>query len=116
MRRLLAKSARIDPSIFAGKTSTERTAAAVVWAITRGNNTRSFNDGTKFTATALLARLGVKSSVAQRGEPFLRAVGAGAPHDYAQGVLSLKSARFLTSMRRRQIVAARDRAQENAAR
>jgi hypothetical protein len=106
MRRFLSRAAVGDPAAFRRKASPARGAAAVAWVICRANDTV----GAYWSGLAvqdLLAWFGVKGSVSQRAEPFLRANGVD-PHGLF-GSMELGAPDLLTSKRRREIVAQRDR-------
>ncbi|KRF17009.1 hypothetical protein ASG90_06645 [Nocardioides sp. Soil797] len=76
MRRFLARASVNDPTIFRRKGAPERAAAAVAWAVARANGSLSVYG---LQTQELLAWFGVKGSVSQRAEPFLRANGVD-PH------------------------------------
>lgn len=101
MRRLLRRIALGDPGIFRRRASLQRGAAAVAWLAYRAND-----DGSLQTQD-LLAAFDVTGSVSQRAEPMLRAIGIN-PHT-RYGAHYLGAADLLTSSRRAQLIAARDR-------
>ena len=105
MRRFLSRAAVGDPAAFRRKASPARGAAAVAWVICRANDTV----GAYWSGLAvqdLLAWFGVKGSVSQRAEPFLRANGVD-PHNLF-GSMELGAPDLLTSKRRREIITQRD--------
>lgn len=106
MRRFLSRAAAADPAIFRRKASLVRGAAAVAWVICRANNTvGAYWSG--LSVQELLAWFGVKGSVSQRAEPFLRANGVD-PHRL-YGSMDVETADLLTSKRRARIITSRDR-------
>ena len=106
MRRFLSRAAVADPAVFRRKASPTRGAAAVAWVICRANNTVGAS-WSGLSVQELLAWFGVKGSVAQRAEPLLRANGVD-PHRLF-GTMELGAPDLLTSERRREIIAQRDR-------
>ncbi len=102
-RRLLAAVAEGDPSIFRRRGRPETAAAAIVWLVAKAN--RRVGYGGDLAAKDLLGWFGV-GSVSQRSEPMLAAIGVN-PYDRAE--LELESPRYLTSARRRRLIADRDR-------
>lgn len=106
MRRFLSRAAAGDPAAFRRKASPIRCAAAVAWVICRANDIAgAYWSG--LTVHDLLAWFGVKGSMSQRAEPLLRANGVD-PHSLF-GSMDLGAPDLLTSTRRRQIIAQRDR-------
>ncbi|MBA2489470.1 MAG: hypothetical protein H0V36_09175, partial [Chloroflexi bacterium] len=106
MRRFLSRAAVADPAIFRRKASPVRAAAAVAWVVCRANDTvGAYWSG--LSVQDLLAWFGVKGSVAQRAEPFLRANGVD-PHRL-YGTMDLETSDLLTSKRRASIIKSRDR-------
>ena len=106
MRRFLSRAAVGDPAAFRRKASPVRGAAAVAWVICRANDTvGAYSSG--LTVQELLAWFGVKGSVSQRAEPLLRANGVD-PHRL-YGSMDLGAPDLLTSKRRADIIATRDR-------
>ncbi|MDQ3484483.1 MAG: hypothetical protein M3445_03600 [Actinomycetota bacterium] len=106
MRRFLSRAAAADPAAFRRKASPARGAAAVAWVICRANDTvGAYWSG--LTVQELLAWFGVKGSVSQRAEPLLRANGVD-PHRL-YGSMDLGAPDLLTSKRRAEIIASRDR-------
>ena len=106
MRRFLSRAAVGDPAIFRRNASTVRGAAAVAWVICRANDTVG-TYSPDLTVQELLAWFGVKGSVSQRAEPLLRANGVD-PHGL-YGSMDLGAPDLLTSYRRADIIASRDR-------
>ncbi|MDF3282306.1 MULTISPECIES: hypothetical protein [unclassified Gordonia (in: high G+C Gram-positive bacteria)] len=105
MRRLLGRAARRDPAIFRRKASTDRAAAAIGWIIGRANDTLG-GDLLTTTVAEFLDWFGVKGSVSQRAEPFLRANGVN-PHDSGH-MMALGTPTLLTSQMRASIIKRRD--------
>jgi hypothetical protein len=106
MRRFLSRAAVADPAIFRRKASPARAAAAVAWVICRANNSAgTYASG--LNVGDLLASFGVKGSISQRAEPLLRANGVDRRWLY-EG-MSLGTPDLLTSERRAEIIATRDR-------
>ena len=106
MRRFLSRAAVGDPAAFRRRASPVRGAAAVAWVICRANDTvGGYWSG--LTVQELLAWFGVKGSVSQRAEPLLRANGVD-PHRL-YGSMDLGAPDLLTSKRRADIIASRDR-------
>jgi hypothetical protein len=105
MRRFLSRAAVGDPAAFRRKASPVRAAAAVAWVICRANDTVGAYSS-DLTVQQLLAWFGVKGSVSQRAEPFLRANGVD-PHRL-YGTMDLGAPDLLTSKRRADIIASRD--------
>lgn len=106
MRRFLSRAAVADPAIFRRKASPVRGAAAVAWVICRANETvGAYWSG--LSVQDLLAWFGVKGSVTQRAEPFLRANGID-PHRL-YGSMDLETPDLLTSKRRGGIIESRNR-------
>ena len=106
MRRFLTRAAVVDPAPFRRKSSPAKGAAAVAWVICRANETAGAY-GSRMSAKDLLAWFGVKGSVSQRAEPYLRANGVN-PHDL-YGSMDLGTPDLLVSQRRADLMAARDR-------
>ncbi len=106
MRRFLSRAAVGDPAAFRRRASPARGAAAVAWVVCRANDSVGAY-GSGLTVQDLLAWFGVKGSVSQRAEPFLRANGVD-PHRLF-GSMDLGAPDLLTSRRRADIVASRDR-------
>ena len=106
MRRLLSRAAVGDPAAFRRKASPTRGAAAVAWVICRANDTvGGYWSG--LTTKDLLAWFGLKGSVSQRAEPYLRANGVD-PHRL-YGSTDLGAVDLLTSTQRAAIIQSRDR-------
>jgi hypothetical protein len=106
MRRFISRAAAADAATFRRKASPVRGAAAVAWVIGRANDTVGGNS-TGLTVQELLVWFGVKGSVSQRAEPLLRANGVD-PHRL-YGSMELGVPDLLTSGRRADIIATRDR-------
>ncbi len=106
MRRFLSRAAVGDPSPFRRRSSPTRGAAAVAWVVCRANHTVGAS-GSELSVQELLAWFGVKGSVSQRAEPYLRANGVE-PH-LLLGTMDLGAPELLTSGRRSEIIAQRDR-------
>jgi hypothetical protein len=106
MRRFLSRAAVGDPAVFRRKASPVRGAAAVAWVICRANDTVGAT-WSPLSVQDLLAWFGVKGSVSQRAEPLLRANGVD-PHRL-YGTMELGATDLLTSKRRAEILAQRDR-------
>jgi hypothetical protein len=105
MRRFLSRAAVGDPMIFRRKGAADRAAAAVAWVITRAND--SVGHHGSLEVQELLAWFGVKGSVSQRAEVFLKAVGVDPYHQY--GAMNLGAEDLLVSSRRRNIIELRER-------
>lgn len=106
-RRLLARAAATDPEIFRRRGRAATAAAAVCWVIGKANKLfEPDENGHHLLVKDLVGRFGIgQSSVSQRSEPLLRAVGVD-PHQY--GAMDLRSPDYLTSTRRARIIALRD--------
>jgi hypothetical protein len=104
-RRFLGRSAAGDPSIFRRKGSPARAAAAVCWAVAKANESIVYI-GSRLESQELIGWFGVKGSVSQRAEVFLKAIGVNPYHQY--GEMALGSPDYLVSERRAGIAAARD--------
>ncbi|WP_164700305.1 DUF6398 domain-containing protein [Modestobacter sp. KNN46-3] len=101
-RRLVAAAAEGGPEVFRRRGRSDTLAAAACWLVVRSN--RPFIAG-GLTTQDLMAHFGLTGSPSQRGTTLLEAIGAAA-HDPAGPQLG--SPRYLTSERRRQLIAARD--------
>jgi hypothetical protein len=102
-RRYLARAAAADPEIFRRRGRANTAAAAICWSVGKAND---LFPG-KLLVKDLLSHFGLsQGSVSQRSEPLLRAIGVD-PHQY--GGMNLGSPDYLTSVRRKRIVALRDR-------
>jgi len=106
MRRFLSRAAVGDPAAFRRKVSPDRGAAAVAWVICRANDTFSAT-WSPLSVQELLAWFRVKEIVSQRAEPLLRANGVDLHRLY--GTMELGATDLLTSKRRAEIIAQRDR-------
>jgi hypothetical protein len=105
-RRFLGRAAVADPQIFRRRSAANRAAAAVCWSVASANRTVGQFDG-GLESGELLAWFGVKGSVSQRAEVFLRANAVDSAYTY--GARHLGTPDLLTAARREAIVAARDR-------
>ncbi|HVE63022.1 MAG TPA: DUF6398 domain-containing protein [Mycobacteriales bacterium] len=106
-RRLLARAAAADPEIFRRRSRAATAAAAICWVIGKANKLFEPDGKPYLLVKDLVGHFGIgQSSVSQRSEPFLRAVGVD-PHQY--GAMNLRSPDYLTSTRRARIIALRDR-------
>jgi hypothetical protein len=106
MRRFLSRAAVGDAALFRRKASPVRGAAAVAWVICRANDTvGAYWSG--LSVQELLAWFGVRGSVSQRAEPLLRANGVDPHRIY--GTMEMGAPDLLTSKRRAEIIAQRDR-------
>lgn len=105
-RRFLSRAAVGDPAIFRRKGSPDRAAAAVCWAVAKTNETIAFT-GSPMESQELIGWFGLKGSVSQRAEVFLKAIGVDPYRQY--GDLVLSSPDYLVSARRTAIVEMRDR-------
>jgi hypothetical protein len=104
-RRFLSRAAVADPQIFRRKAASSRAAAAVCWTVASANRTVGRGDGVE--SGEFLAWFGVKGSISQRAEVFLRANGVNPAHAY--GARQLGAPDLLTAARREDIAADRDR-------
>ncbi len=103
-RRFLARAAAGDPEIFRRRGRAGNAAATVCWVIGKANDL--FSTG-RMLVKDLMSHFGIRQgTVSQRSEPLLRAVGVD-PRQY--GGMNLGSPDYLTSSRRGQILARRDR-------
>lgn len=103
-RRYLNRAAAGDPEIFRRRSRAETTAAAICWGIGKANDLF----GPTLRVKDLLAHCGIgQGSVSQRSEPLLRAIGVD-PHHHNYGEMNLGSPDYLTSTRRKQILASRE--------
>ena len=105
-RRFLSRAAVGDPAIFRRKGSAHRAAAAVCWAVGKANHSVAYATS-GLESQELLAWFGVKGSISQRAEVFLKAVGVDPYHQY--GDMALGSPDYLVSSRRAAIIESRDR-------
>lgn len=106
MRRLLARAAAHDSSIFRRKASVPRGAAAIAWAVCRANGLPG-SQRRAIPATEVAGWFGTNGSVSERAHAFLRAIGA--PWTDYSGTVRLGSADLLVSARRAAIIDERDR-------
>ncbi|MGH3478214.1 MAG: hypothetical protein ACRDQD_15420 [Nocardioidaceae bacterium] len=105
-RRFLSRAAVGDPAIFRRKGAVERAAAAVCWAVGKANHSVAYTTS-GLESQELLAWFGVKGSISQRAEVFLKAVGVDPYHQY--GEMALGSPDYLVSARRAAIIHDRER-------
>jgi hypothetical protein len=104
-RRFLVDVAAADPRIFRRRGRDETAAAAIVWTITKANDTlEPYHGG--LTATRLLACFGISGSVSQRSQTMLNALGV--PRSWEPGV-RLGTSRYLVAAARASIIERRDR-------
>jgi DNA-binding transcriptional ArsR family regulator len=106
-RRLLADAATADPDIFRRRGRAATAAAAICWIAGKAN---SLFDREPDTLTLQVKQLAehfglTGSSVSQRTEPLLRAIGVDARQ---YGRMDLGTPRYLTGSRRARILALRD--------
>lgn len=108
--RLLADVVHADPSILRrGRTDTA--AAAVVWLVAKANDSfDSYTGG--LTVGELLGWFGITGSVSQRANTMRDALDVPRRAGYAAAT-SLGSPRYLVSGHRRELIARRDRLQED---
>ncbi len=105
-RRLLARAAAADPEIFRRRSRAATAAAAICWVIGKANKLFEPHGDPYLLVKDLMGYFGIgQSSVSQRSEPFLRAVGVD-PQQY--GAMALRSPNYLTSARRAEIIVLRD--------
>jgi hypothetical protein len=103
-RRLIARLAAADPSLFTRRSRLENTVAAVVWSVANANDAFATHD---VLVKELTADLGITGTPSQRADTFLRALPE-AQRGF-QGV-GLGSTDLLTSTGRAAVLARRDRA------
>ena len=105
-RRLLARAAVGDPSVFRRRGSTATAAAAICWVVGKDNDLFSIDGGSVFVKD-MMAQLGVsQSGASQRADTMMKAAGFD---PYAQiGTIRLGVPALLTSRRRRYLIALRD--------
>lgn len=106
MRRLLARAAANDPTLFRRRGSPVRGAAAVAWVICTANRTIG-SYRSPMTGKDLLAHFGITGSVSDRAQSLIRAAGIDLRLTY--GSLRVGSPGLLVSRRRRELVDERDR-------
>jgi hypothetical protein len=106
-RRLLAGAAAGDPEIFRRRSRAATAAAAICWVAGKANSLFDREPVTpKLLVKDLTAHFGIAgTSVSQRSEPLLRAIGVN-PQQY--GRMDLGSPRYLTGPRRARILAQRN--------
>jgi hypothetical protein len=107
-RRLLADVAAGDPDIFRRRGRAATAAAAICWIAGKANSLFDREPvSPKLLVKQLAEHFGLTgTSVSQRSEPLLRAIGAD-PRQY--GRMDLGTPRYLTGPRRARILAHRDR-------
>lgn len=104
-RRLLGDLARTDSALFPASTRVDITAAGVCWIVAKANSSFGTRPG-EVRVKDLTAHFGLRTTPSQRGNALLRSGIVGAR---VTDVDALGSPRYLTSARRRKIIAARDR-------
>lgn len=104
-RRLLADVAAADPRIFRRRSKDETAAAAIVWMVTKANDSLDPYHG-GLTAKQLLGWFGITGSVSQRAETMLRALGLPPREDTG---VRLGTPRYLTADTRAALIEMRDR-------
>lgn len=104
-RRFLARAAAGDPSIFRRKGRADTAAAAVAWAVARGNELVSA-PGAQLTVQDLTEHFGTKGSPSTRARPFIDAVDTASYGAVAGPVLG--SPDLLVSSMRARLIALRD--------
>jgi hypothetical protein len=103
-RRLLVDVTAGDPQILRRRSKDETAAAAIVWMVTKANDSlEPYHGG--LTATRLLAWFGLSGSVSQRAETMLRALGRPPREDAG---VRLGTPRYLTAAARAYLVELRD--------
>ena len=102
MRRFLSRAAAGGPWIFRRRASAVRGAAAVAWAISETNG--------MFTGKFIQESFGLKTSVSERAQPMLEAIGADPQARRNSGHLGLGASDLLLSARRAEIIRRRDQA------
>lgn len=104
-RRLLVDIAVADAQIFRRRSRDETAAAAIVWMVTKANDSlEPYHGG--LTAKRLLSWFKITGSVSQRAATMLRALGVPRRQDTG---IRLGTPRYLTADARAAIVARRDR-------
>jgi hypothetical protein len=103
-RRLLVDIAAADPQIFRRRSKDETAAAAIVWIVTKANDSLQPHHG-GLTAKRLVGWFGITGSVSQRAETMLRALDV--PRRLDTGV-RLGTPRYLTAGARASIIERRD--------
>jgi hypothetical protein len=102
-RRVIARLAAADPSLFTRRSRLENTVAALVWLAATANDAFTTHG---VLVKELAARLGVTGTPSQRAETFLRAL-PGARSGYQ--TVGLGSTDLLTSIGRASLILRRDR-------
>lgn len=105
-RRFLARAAAGDPSIFRRKGRDDTAAAAVAWAVARGNQLVSA-PGAQMTVQELAEHFGTKGSPSTRARPFIGAVDTASYSAVAGPTLG--SPDLLTSSMRAGLIELRER-------
>lgn len=103
-RRVLARIARNGPEVFRRRGRSDTAAAAICWSVGTVNDLFSASRG-RLSQKALLAHFGVQGSISSRAHTLLAAGGFPRP----MGGLTLGSADYLVSRRRRRIIDTRAR-------
>lgn len=102
-RRYLARAAAADPEIFRRRGRAHTAAAAICWGIGKANDLFA----RELLVKDLMGHFGIgQGSVSQRSEPLLRAIGVDPHRQYRE--MNLGSPDYLTSTRRKEILALRD--------
>ena len=104
-RRFLADVAEADPRIFRRRSRDDIAAAAIVWTITKANDSLDPYHG-GLTAKRLIGWFGVTGSVSQRAETMLRVLEVPRRDDTG---IRLGTPRYLTADARASIAEQRDR-------
>ncbi len=104
-RRYLGRAAAADPEIFRRRGRAQTAAAAICWGIGKANDLFGF--GRTILVKDLMGHFGIsQGSVSQRSEPLLRAIGVDPHRQHRE--MSLGSPDYLTSTRRKELLALRD--------
>jgi len=102
-RRYLGRAAAADPEIFRRRGRAQTAAAAICWGIGKANDLF----GGKILVKDLMGHFGIsQGNVSQRSGPLLRAIGVDPHSQYRE--MNLGSPDYLTSTRRKEILALRD--------
>jgi hypothetical protein len=102
-RRMIARLAAADPSLFTRRSRLENTAAALVWAVATANDAFATHGR---LVKDLAADLGISGTPSQRADTFLQAL-PGAHRGY--GGVGLGSTDLLTATGRASVMVRRDR-------
>jgi len=110
-RRLFVAAVAREPGVLTRSTRDDIAAAAVVWAVGRGNDLVGASRAVR--STAVSDAFGIRSSPGRRGEAFARAAGGGGmpPWSYPRlepDVVPLGDPALLLGRFRRRVVALRD--------